>query len=108
MMRLHSATLPVGLVLVISATTPGQTLTRSRSGEPTIGQMRCAAPTRVTTAVRKFLDLRVSGEENRARTTRLVQQLNWHQSLATALRAGRKSGRPIVYIHALCDINGLC
>ena len=53
-------------------------------------------------------ELRVALYANQTRTKRVLDQLTWHRTMASATRSAKKKGRPIVVIQALGDIRGLC
>lgn len=57
-------------------------------------------------AASKFQDLRVGKLQVRKRVRKLHKELDWHRSLDKALAAAKKSGKPVVWIHALGKLTG--
>jgi hypothetical protein len=55
---------------------------------------------------RSFRRLKVSGEQVEKNVRKLTKELKWHKSLGSALAAGRREGKPVVWIQALGDLNG--
>jgi hypothetical protein len=55
---------------------------------------------------RRFQWLEVDGNKLEPRVQRLIQDLHWHKTLAAAKKAAVQSGKPILWIHALGDIDG--
>jgi hypothetical protein len=54
-----------------------------------------------------FRRLQVDGEQVRPATEKLAKELKWHDSLRSAQRAAKATGKPIVWIHALGDLTGV-
>ncbi len=52
--------------------------------------------------------LRVAGHANQTNTKRVLDQLTWHRTMASATRSAKRKGRLIVVIQALGNIRGLC
>ena len=59
-----------------------------------------------TKQARAFHNLKVSKRLVQRRVKKLIKELNWHKSLPNALAAAEKSGKPIVWIHALGSLTG--
>ena len=55
---------------------------------------------------RKFQWVEVDGNKLEPRVQRLIQDLNWHKTLAAAKKEAVQTGKPILWIHALGDIDG--
>ncbi len=56
---------------------------------------------------RSYRRLRVPGDQVRPAVERLAQKLDWHDSLESAQRVAKNTGKPIVWIHALGDLGGV-
>ncbi|MCB9870322.1 MAG: hypothetical protein H6836_00890 [Planctomycetes bacterium] len=57
---------------------------------------------------RRFQQFKLEGRDTLAAVRRVRKELRWHPSVASAQRAAAESGRPIVMIQALGDLNGFC
>lgn len=55
---------------------------------------------------RKFRRLKVSGEQVAKNVRKLTKELKWYKNLGSALAAGRREGKPVVWIQALGDLDG--
>ena len=55
---------------------------------------------------RKFQWVEVDGKKLQPRVQRLIHDLTWHKTLAAAKTEAAKTGKPILWIHALGDIDG--
>ena len=61
----------------------------------------------VVREARGFRRLKLAGEEVRPAMTKLATELDWHDSLQSAQRVAKRTGKPIVWIHALGDLTGV-
>ena len=50
----------------------------------------------------------VSADKAEKNATKLVDQLNWHSDLAAAQSQARKENKPILWLHVLGEIDGVC
>lgn len=55
---------------------------------------------------RSFRKLQVPGPAVADNVRKLRKELHWYKTLSGALTAGRAKGRPVVWIHALGDLDG--
>ena len=55
---------------------------------------------------RSFRKLQVPGPAVSDNVRKLRKELHWYKTLSGALTAGRVKGRPVVWIHALGDLDG--
>ncbi len=55
---------------------------------------------------RKFQWVEVDGKKLQPRVQRLIHDLTWHKTLAAAKTEAARTGKPILWIHALGDIDG--
>ena len=55
---------------------------------------------------RSFRRVQVSGEEVSRNVDKLLTELRWHDDLASAQEEARTTGKPIVWIQALGDLDG--
>lgn len=55
---------------------------------------------------RGFRSLRLPGDRVEKNVEKLTKELHWYKSLSSALTAGRRQGKPIVFIQALGDLDG--
>jgi hypothetical protein len=55
---------------------------------------------------RSFRKLQVTGDDVAKNVHKLRTELKWYKTMSGALKAGRSKGRPIVWIHALGDLDG--
>lgn len=62
---------------------------------------------RVEREARGFRRLQVEGDEVRPATEKLAKELTWHDSLQSAQRVARRTGKPIVWVHALGELTGV-
>ncbi|MEE9127294.1 MAG: hypothetical protein V3U11_09150 [Planctomycetota bacterium] len=65
------------------------------------------AERQVFNQARSYRRLRVPGDQVRPAVERLAQKLDWHDSLESAQRVAKNTGKPIVWIHALGDLGGV-
>ena len=56
---------------------------------------------------RGYRRLKVDGQEVRLAVEKLTQELNWHSSLSSAQREAKRTGKPILWIHALGELTGV-
>lgn len=61
----------------------------------------------VVRKARGFRRLKVDGAEVRPAMEKLATELDWHDSLQSAQRVAKRTGKPIVWIHALGDLTGV-
>ncbi len=54
-----------------------------------------------------FRRLQVDGSQVRPETEKLARELAWHDSLESAQRVAKRTGKPIVWIHALGNLTGV-
>lgn len=97
-----------GLALLL-LTLPLAAQSRTTTGDVRRGPTpkSSGAPTR-THSQGDFMRLRIDGQTNKARTRRVLDELVWHRTMASATSSARRKGRPIVVFQALGDIRGLC
>ena len=57
-------------------------------------------------AARRFRKLRVEGDELAQNTAKLTSELHWHDDLAAAREESRQSGKPVLWIQALGELDG--
>ena len=57
-------------------------------------------------AAKRFRKLRVEGEQLAQNTTKLTSELRWHDDLAAAREEARQSGKPVLWIQALGELDG--
>lgn len=57
-------------------------------------------------AASEFRRLRLEPRDNYRRVKRVVRGLDWHDDLDDALEEAAATGRPLVWIQALGDVNG--
>ena len=50
----------------------------------------------------------VSSAEAEKNAAKLVEKLNWHTSLAEAQSQARRENKPILWLHVLGKIDGVC
>ena len=55
---------------------------------------------------RSFQWLEVDGKKLQPRVQRLIQDLHWHKTLAAAKAEAKRTGKPILWIHALGEVDG--
>ncbi len=55
---------------------------------------------------RSFQWVEVDGKKLQPRVQRLLQDLQWHKTLAAAKAESKRTGKPILWIHALGAIDG--
>ncbi len=65
------------------------------------------AERQVFNQARSYRRLRVPGDQVRPAVERLAQELDWHDSLESAQRVAKNTGKPIVWIHALGNLTGV-
>ncbi len=68
---------------------------------------RKRAERQVFNQARSYRRLRVPGDQVRPAVERLAQELDWHDSLESAQRVAKNTGKPIVWIHALGNLTGV-
>ncbi len=78
---------------------------------PALAQTRLTAgeiprTTGATNSAQQFQGLRTSGAEVRRSVKKLVQELRWHKTLKSAAKEAKRTGKPIVWIHALGALSG--
>jgi hypothetical protein len=73
----------------------------------TAAKERRLAERRVTHQARKYRRLQTPGNEVRPAVEKLAQELDWHDSLQSAQRVAKRTGKPIVWIQALGDLTGV-
>ncbi len=57
-------------------------------------------------AAQRFRELKVSKLVVKKRVRKLTKELVWHTKLDRALAASKRSGKPLVWIHALGKLTG--
>ena len=68
-----------------------------------------AADKKKSTAVEKSnTGAVVSSETTEKKSARLSEQLTWHTSLEAAQSQARLENKPILWLHVLGDIDGIC
>ncbi len=55
---------------------------------------------------RAFRQLEIPGEQVAQNVSKLTQELHWHQTLRSALRAARSEDKPVLWVQALGDLQG--
>ncbi len=65
------------------------------------------AERQVVHQARSYRRLQVPGDQVRPSVDKLAQDLDWHDSLESAQRVSKSTGKPIVWIHALGDLGGV-
>lgn len=73
---------------------------------PTLAAQRDQQDPQQKLSPRQFRRMQMTGEEVRDNVTKLSKELRWHRSLGGALDAGRREGKPVIWIQALGDLNG--
>lgn len=48
----------------------------------------------------------LNGSESQQRVSKLSAEINWYRSLPQALEESRRTGKPVVWIHMLGQIDG--
>lgn len=98
--------LGVSFALVVPATTlTAQDVGRGKERKLRFLERRHAL--QVAREARGFRRLQVDGAQVRPATEKLAKELKWHRSLKSAQREARRTGKPIVWIHALGDLTGV-
>ena len=72
------------------------------------GGVQSGTRVRDAAALTDIRNVRYFGTVNQDRTERVLGELLWHKSLASATRSARLASRPIVLFQALGDLRGLC
>ena len=55
---------------------------------------------------RSFKRLKVDGKKLEPRVERLIRDLRWHKTLEAAKLEAEQTGKPILWIHALGEVDG--
>ncbi len=61
---------------------------------------------KATSQARQFQQVKVNKSQVHQQVSKLKSELTWHKRLDDAVRAAQKSGKPILWIHALGDLTG--
>ena len=54
----------------------------------------------------EFRGHRIAGRELDDNVDKLLEQIEWHEKLASALTAAQQTGKPVVWIQMLGDLDG--
>jgi hypothetical protein len=63
-------------------------------------------PKKVAMEARQFRQLQVPGDAVARNIEKLTSELQWYSTLGGALQAGKNKDLPVLWIHALGDIDG--
>lgn len=98
-MRSMSTLTAGSLLLALTGHAQDRTPQAGETGQDAVRQQQMQDP-------RGFRRLRVPGPVVEKNVAKLTKGLHWYKSLSSALTAGRRQGKPVVFIQALGDLQG--
>ena len=99
MKRISPALLSVALLASpLLAQQQGQTKRQGPTSRPTVSH-------KAKSKARKFRQLELPGDQV-AKNVEKLTSLKWHKTLGGALKSARDQKKPLLWIHALGDIDG--
>ncbi len=81
-------------------------LSLAAAGQSPLTAREIPKSTDAATSAHQFQSLRTPGGQVLRSVKKLVRELRWHKTLQSAAKEAKKTGKPIVWIHALGALSG--